>query len=299
MKIAVTGRSGQVVRAIIERAPAGVIVLPLGRPEFDLADPATIDAAIRAAAPDLVISAAAYTAVDRAQDDEAVAFAVNAAGAGAVAAAAARIGVPVIHLSTDYVFDGAKPSAYVETDPVAPLGAYGRSKLAGEAAVIAANPVAVIVRTAWVYSPFGHNFAKTMLRLARDRDELTIVADQIGNPSSALDIADGLLTMAPRLAEAGAGTPDLVGIFHMTGSGEASWADFAQAIMNASAATGGPTARVRPIGTADYPTPAPRPANSRLDCTRLARSYGIALPDWRDSTRTVVQRLITEQESLA
>ncbi|WDF74682.1 dTDP-4-dehydrorhamnose reductase [Novosphingobium sp. KACC 22771] len=290
MRIAVTGRNGQVVTSLIERAGVGVEVIALGRPEMDLGDLATIAPAIAAARPDVVVSAAAYTAVDRAESEEEAAFAVNAAGAGAVAAAAQALGVPVIHISTDYVFDGTKPDPYVESDPVAPLGVYGRSKLAGEQLVLATAPDAVILRTAWVYSPFGVNFVKTMLRLAETREELGVVADQIGNPTSALDIADAVLAIAFRLYSA----PDTAprGIFHMTGTGEGSWADLAEAVFAASAALGGPATQVRKITTADYPTPAARPANSRLCCDRLYEAYGLRLPAWRDAVKATAARLV-------
>lgn len=295
MRIAVTGKTGQVVTSLIERgAPAGVTIIPLGRPELDLARPASVASAVTGARPDVVVSAAAYTAVDKAESDEEAAFAVNATGAGAVAVAAQALGVPVIHLSTDYVFDGTKPTPYVESDEVSPLGVYGRSKLAGEHAVLAAAPNAVILRTAWVYSPSGANFVKTMLRLAKTRDELGVVADQIGNPTGALDIADAVLTVSRRLHEAPQDAPR--GIFHMTGSGEGSWADLATAVFAASAAQGGPSARVRPITTADYPTPAARPANSRLSSDRLAQAYGLRLPDWRVSVASVVARLIKDKD---
>ena len=285
MRITVTGKAGQVALSLAERAPTGVEVVLLGRPELDLAEPAGIAAAIAAARPDLVVSAAAYTAVDKAETEREMAFAVNATGAGAVAAATHALGVPLIHISTDYVFDGSKAAPYAESDPTAPLGVYGASKLAGEQAVLAAHPGAVICRTAWVYSPFGANFVKTMLRLAETRGELGVVADQIGNPTNALDIADCVLQLASKRAE---------GVFHMAGTGDASWADLAEAVFAASAAHGGPSPRVRRIATADYPTPAPRPANSRLDCRKLAEAHGLQLPDWRPSLATVVARLSKE-----
>lgn len=292
MKIAVTGKSGQVVTALIERAAAaGHEVIALGRPEMDLADPASVARALEAAAPDVVVSAAAYTAVDKAEAEADLAHAVNGAGAGAVARAARTLGVPVVHVSTDYVFDGALDRAYREDDATGPTGVYGASKLAGEQAVLAAYPEgSAILRVAWVYSPFGGNFVKTMLRLAGDRDEVSVVADQVGNPTSALDIADGILLVATNLVASG--DPALRGVFHMTARGEASWADFAAAIFAASSARGGPSAQVNPITTAQYPTPATRPANSRLDCARIAEVHGVALPDWRGSLETVVARLI-------
>jgi dTDP-4-dehydrorhamnose reductase len=295
MRIAVTGREGQVVQALIERgAAAGHELIPLGRPALDLTARAmSIQDALAAAAPDMIVSAAAYTAVDRAESERDLAFAINATGAESVAAAACAIGVPLVHLSTDYVFDGAKPTPYVESDATGPTGVYGASKLAGEELVLAAQPNSAVLRTAWVYSPFGANFARTMLRLAETRDEVSVVADQRGNPTSALDIADGIIAVATNLAADRA--PARRGIFHMTGSGEASWAEFAEAIFAASAANGGPSATVRAIATADYPTAAARPANSRLDCTLLETRHGIRLPDWQGAVRAVVARLTDHQ----
>jgi dTDP-4-dehydrorhamnose reductase len=207
-----------------------------------------------------------------------------------VAQAAHQLGVPLIHLSTDYVFDGLKPSPYVEDDRTGPTGLYGASKLAGERAVLAEHDDSVVLRTAWVYSPFGSNFVKTMLRLADERDEIAVVADQRGNPSSALDIADGIIAIAANLTASD--DSERRGIFHMAGSGEASWAEFADGIFATSATLGGPTARVRYIGTTEYPTPARRPANSRLDCGKLARVHGVRLPDWHISIRQVLDKLL-------
>jgi len=292
MRILVTGREGQVALSLAERAPRrGIELSTLGRPEIDLAGPSdAIVAAIEAARPDAIISAAAYTQVDKAESESAMAFAVNVSGARAVARAAAKLGVPLVHLSTDYVFDGSKREPYVEDDVTAPAGVYGASKLAGEKAVLAEHENSSVLRTAWVYSPFGANFVKTMLRLAETRDEVSVVADQRGNPTCALDIADAALFLAINLVERN--EPELRGVFHMTASGEASWADFAQAIFEASAAAGGPSAHVNRISTADFPTAAKRPANSRLDCCRLEEVYGLRLPDWRESLKIVVERLV-------
>ncbi|MAM41028.1 MAG: dTDP-4-dehydrorhamnose reductase [Erythrobacter sp.] len=290
MRIAVTGTAGQVVTGLLERGQAaGHEVIAVGRPDLDLADPASIARALEAARPDVIVSAAAYTAVDKAESESDLAFAVNGAGAGAVAQTAKVLDVPVIHISTDYVFDGTLDRPYVETDPTGPTGVYGASKLAGEQAVLAAHDDSAVLRVAWVYSPFGGNFVKTMLRLAPDRDELGVVSDQVGNPTSALAIADGILQVATNMVSTS--SPELRGIFHMTALGEASWADFAEAIFAASAARGGPSASVRHIGTADYPTPATRPANSRLDCARIATAHGVTLPDWRASLEEVMDRL--------
>ncbi|APO67479.1 dTDP-4-dehydrorhamnose reductase [Rhizobium gallicum] len=288
MRIAVTGKQGQAVQSLMRRgAEKGVEIIAVGRPEMDLADPASVAAAFSLVHPDVIVSAAAYTAVDRAESEPDLAFAVNAAGAAAVAEAAARIGVPVIHISTDYVFSGDKSSAYTEEDMTGPISVYGQSKLAGERAVAAANPNHVILRTAWVYSPFGANFLKTMLRLSETRDHLSVVADQTGSPTSALDIAEAILAIASRLVTDPA--PSLRGTFHLTGSGEASWADFAEEIFAELHKSGGKSIRVERITTADYPTPAKRPANSRLSGDKLASIYGIRLPDWKQSMRIVMQ----------
>lgn len=292
MRIVVTGREGQVVRALAERgATNGHQIIALGRPELDLSGhPQAIAAALEAARPDAIVSAAAYTAVDNAEVEPELAAAVNVAGAAAVARAANALRIPLIHLSTDYVFDGAKSEPYVEEDLTGPTGVYGHTKLAGEEAVLSAHDNVAILRTAWVYSPFGANFVKTMLTLAKDRDEVGVVADQHGNPTSALDIAEAVMAVANNLAASP--STSLRGVFHTAGTGDASWADFAEAVFAASGSAGGPSARVRRIGTAEFPTPARRPANSRLDCSKLARAHGVRLPDWRTSTKTVVGRLI-------
>ncbi len=294
MKLLVAGSSGQVARALAERAARdGVEAITIGRPELDLSAPETLGLALDAHPSDVVVNAAAYTAVDQAESDEAAAARVNAAGAGALSAAAAARGLPVIHLSTDYVFDGSKPTPYIEDDPVAPLGAYGRTKLAGERAVAAANPQHVILRTAWVYSPFGRNFVKTMLRLAETREAVGVVSDQFGAPTNALDLADGVIAVAKRLLADGDGAP--FGCFHLTGGGEAVWADLAETVFETSAAADGPVARVDRITTAEFPTPTTRPANSRLDCRKIETAYGIALPHWRQSAIACTRRILEER----
>jgi dTDP-4-dehydrorhamnose reductase len=291
VRLAVTGREGQVAASLIEAARGrdDIEVVAVGRPALDLARPDTVFAALEAARPDVVVSAAAYTAVDQAEDEKDLAFAVNATGAGKVAEAAARLGVPVIHLSTDYVFDGAKDGAYVETDATAPLGVYGASKLAGEQAVAAANPRHLILRTAWVYSPFGRNFVKTMLRLAGDRDEISVVADQWGSPTSALDIADAILHAAARVV--GDRNFTAFGIYHLAGTGETNWSGFARHILDTSKALGGSRATVREIATSDYPTRARRPANSRLSSAKFAGVFGWQAPEWGVAIHEVVERL--------
>lgn len=292
MRIVVTGKHGQLVRSLMERAAAfDADIIALGRPELDLTDAAARIELIKAAQPDLIISAAAYTAVDKAEDEPELAFAVNAEGPRVLAEAAAVIGVPVIQISTDYVFDGTKPAPWIETDEPAPIGAYGASKLAGERAVLAASPRNLVVRIGWLYSPFGANFAKTILRLAGERDVLRVVADQVGGPSAASDVADGLLTVA-RNVLAEPERDELRGVFHMGPGGEAAWADFAGEICDWLGARTGRSIVVERIGTEDYPTRARRPANSRLDSSRLARVHGFSMPPWRASVAPVLERLV-------
>lgn len=280
MRLLCIGGTGQAARALASRGPAlGIEVVCAGRPETDLLRPETVSARLSETRPDVVVNAAAYTAVDRAESEPQAAFAANAEGAGAVAAAAGRHGIPLVHLSTDYVFDGALGRPYREDDPVAPLGAYGRSKALGEAAVAAAGPNHAILRVAWVYAPFGANFMNTMLRLASERPRVRVVDDQIGAPTPALDLADGLLRVAANLA--GSAQARLRGVFHMAPEGACSWADFAEAIFAESRARGGPAAEVERIATRDYPTAAARPPDSRLESGKIAREHGIALPHWR------------------
>lgn len=297
MRVAVTGRTGQVVQSLLACAgAAGVTVIPVGRPEFDLAQPASIRQALAHAQPDCIVNAAAYTAVDEAETEPELAMRINGEGAGAVATAAASLGVPLIHISTDYVFDGLAPRPWLENDPVGPLSAYGCSKLAGEEAVIASGADWTTLRTAWVYSPYGANFVKTMLRLAKTRDEVGVVADQLGSPTSAPDLAAAITALAKALVSR-PGDASLRGIFHAAGTGEASWADLAEAIFAASAELGGPSATVRRIATSDYPTPARRPANSRLDCSLLAERHGLRLPPWQASVKTCVAALLAQPKN--
>lgn len=289
--ILAVGRAGQVARALADMAaPEGLRIVARGRPDLDILDTASIARAMDDVRPDFVVNAAAYTAVDQAESDEAAAFALNAEAPRHLAAAAAAAGVPIIHLSTDYVFDGSKDAPYVEADPVAPLGVYGRSKLAGEEAVASANADHIILRTAWVYSPVGKNFVKTMLRVGAGRGELGAVDDQRGNPTSAADIAAGITKIAAQVLSGAA--PVKPGIYHMTSAGEASWADFAQFIFDCSAALGGPVARVNRITSAEYPTPVRRPANSRLNSSKLAEAYDVELPHWQASTRACLEQLV-------
>lgn len=278
----VLGSSGQVASAIARRfASVGRTTTVLGRSDLDLSNPVAAREAVLKLAPDIIINAAAYTAVDRAETDVDAAFALNATGPEAAAAAAAEIGAPFVHFSTDYVFDGTKASPYVETDTPRPLGVYGRSKLEGELAVAAANPRHVVLRTSWVCGPTGTNFLRTMLRLAGEREELGVVDDQRGSPTFASDLAEGVMTIVDRLGEHPPETP--WGVFHLTGAGDTTWCGFARAIMAGSASRGGPSARVNPITTADYPTPVTRPADSRLDCARIEAVYGIKPRLWTEA----------------
>lgn len=294
MRIAVTGKHGQVVSALAEKAKTtNSEIIPIGRPEFDLVDPSSIRAFLLDVKPDVLVSAAAYTAVDKAESEEQLAFRVNADGPEILAKICAEIEIPILHISTDYVFSGDKPTPYSEIDETGPVSVYGRSKLAGEKRVAALNPDHVILRTAWVYSPFGNNFLKTMLRLAETHEKLGVVSDQFGAPTSALDIADAILIIAERL------TADrdqkYRGIFNLTGNGEASWADFAEEIFELLKSNTGRSVSVKRITTSEYPTPARRPANSRLSGDKLSRIYGINFPDWKQSTKLVVERLLSEK----
>jgi dTDP-4-dehydrorhamnose reductase len=292
MKIVVTGREGQVVQSLLDKAAErpDLEVIALGRPELDLADPETIRKAIVNAKPDVVVSVAAYTAVDQAEDEPEIALAVNAAGAAAVAETAKVCGAPVIHLSTDYVFAGDSDRPYVETDLTSPRSIYGSSKLEGERLVAAAQPQHIILRTAWVYSPFGKNFVKTMLRLAETRDGLSVVSDQWGNPTSALDIAGAVIHVADHLAA----KPDFAGygVYHLVGTGDINRSGFARGIFAESGKQGGPTAEVTDIATADYPKKAARPANTCLSTEKFSTTFGWSMPHWQASLALVIRKTL-------
>lgn len=297
MRVLVAGREGQVARALIARlGQDGHEVTALEPPALDLTSRESIAAAMTAADPALVVNAAAYTAVDKAEDQAAIAFAVNRDGAGWLAEAAADRDLPFVHFSTDYVFDGLKGAPYVEGDPTSPLGVYGRSKEEGERAVLAANPRSVVLRTAWVCSPDGGNFVKTMLRLAGEREELRIVADQHGAPTFAEDLADAVARMAPRLLASGAGD-EAFGLFHLSGAPHTTWFGFTQEIMAQAAMRGGRQPKLTPITTADYPTRAVRPADGRLDCSRIGQVHGILPADWRASLGRCLDILMKTGES--
>ena len=291
MRILVIGGSGQVARALGERADTRHVVQALGRQHLDIADRTTIDRAISNFKPDVLVNAAAYTAVDRAESEETEAFAINRDGAENAAASADAGDIPIIHLSTDYVFSGEKLTPYSESDPTGPRSAYGRSKRDGEIAVANANPAHVILRTAWVYSPWGSNFLRTMLRLAVDRDSVRVVADQCGTPTYAPDIAEAILLVARHVHSDRTGHI-WRGVFNMTAQGGTTWAGFAEAIFAASAARGGPSARVEPITTSEYPTAAPRPANSRLTTDRFRSVFGQSLPRWEDGVERCLDALL-------
>lgn len=289
MRVLVIGVEGQVARSLREKAAnhPQLQVEFVGRPDVDLAQPDTAQAIILQRQPELVINAAAYTAVDRAESEVELALRVNADAAGEVASAADEVGAPVIQFSTDYVFDGRTDRPYEEAAPTGALNIYGRTKLAGEEQVRAANPNHLILRTSWVYSPFGQNFVKTMLGLARQRDEVRVVSDQFGCPTSALDVADAVLSCAGKVTDGH--------IYHLAARGHCSWADFASEIFRLSAGLGGPSAKVVPIRTADFPTAAERPRYSVLDSSRFERDFGFVMPDWRESLADVVQRLVESQ----
>lgn len=277
-RVLVTGGNGQVGRSVRDLVDdqrfAHHNIEVLSRAECDITDLASVNDAVRRIDPAVIINTAAYTAVDAAENDHAAAFLANQTGVENLAQQGRRL----IHLSTDYVFDGSKDGWYTESDPVAPLGVYGESKWRGEDAARTASDH-LILRTAWVYAAHGHNFVKTMLRLGAERPELRVVADQVGCPSSAHDIAAALLELVDT---------DLVGTFHLAGADATSWHGFAEAIFDHA----GLAVAVEPIGTADYPTPAPRPANSRLDSTALATATGVRLPGWKDSLPSVIDAIV-------
>jgi dTDP-4-dehydrorhamnose reductase len=275
----VFGRTGQVARALARRRPEARF---LGRDQADLTDPAACAAAIAATDAEVVINAAAWTAVDKAEAEEAAATVVNGDAPAAMAKAAAARGIPFLHISTDYVFDGAGDQPFGPDHPTAPLGAYGRSKLAGETGVRAAGERHLILRTSWVVSAHGTNFVKTMLRLGRERATLRVVADQVGGPTPAAAIADALLVAARALRDGASG-----GTHHFAGAPDVSWADFARAIM-ASAQL---SCRIEDIPSSDYPTPARRPLNSRLDCRSFTAEFGVARPDWRQGLSDIITEL--------
>ncbi|MBB4266625.1 dTDP-4-dehydrorhamnose reductase [Roseospira visakhapatnamensis] len=292
-RVLVTGRTGQVGRDLARAAwPAGLEPVVIGRETLDLTDPEAAEAAILGGDIALVVNTAAYTAVDAAEENEDLATRVNGDGPRALARACAAAGIPLIHLSTDYVFDGAKDGPYVEDDPVRPLGAYGRSKLAGEEAVRAECARHVILRTAWVFSAHGKNFVKTMLRLAAEKPALRVVADQHGCPTAAHDIARMVVEIARQLVLEG--REGAWGTYHLVGAGPTTWHGFASAIVAAQSARTGKTPPVHPIATADYPTPARRPANSVLCTDKVRSTFGVTPRSWTDTLAEVLADVLVD-----
>ena len=282
MKIALFGKTGQVATEIQRRAPKGVILEAIGRNRADFASPAMVKDSALSFDADVIVNAVAYTAVDKAEGDAELANLVNNLSVAALAQAAAKRAIPLIHISTDYVFDGSDEVPRTPDAPTGPLGVYGSTKLAGEQAILAENALSVILRTSWVFSAHGSNFVKTMLRLGLERDQLSIVADQVGGPTSAAAIADAVFAIAAQL-----GKDSQTGVYHFSGAPDASWALFAREIFRLAKLD----VSVKEILTSDYPTPAKRPLNSRLNCESLARDFGIARPDWRNDLTTVLEEL--------
>jgi len=295
MKVLVIGSSGQLARSLVREASNKDMTLDaMGRTGLDLEHPDIVERLGTIKKPDVVVNAAAYTAVDKAESEPDRAMAVNADGVEQLALFCEQHLIPLVHISTDYVFDGSNIEPYSEADPVSPLGVYGRSKLAGERRVARVCSRHIILRTAWIYSPFGNNFVKTMLRLAETRNEISVVADQIGNPTYAPHLARAILSLVPQIIAQGPNS-EIWGTFHATAAGEASWYDFACEIFRQSEKLGQPAVTVHPITSAQYPTPATRPANSRLDCSKLRQVFGLELPDWREGTTQCVSALMMRE----
>jgi dTDP-4-dehydrorhamnose reductase len=293
--ILVAGKSGQLARCLLDSTVLhNVPMVAVGRPELDLESGEGIDRVIAAVEPSAIVNAAAYTAVDRAEAESERAFAVNCDGATLLAAGAARRGIPFIQISTDYVFDGSKRSPYREDDVPAPQNVYGSSKLAGEIAVLKACPGAAVIRTSWVYSPYGNNFVRTMLRLSDEQPVVRIVEDQRGTPTSAADLAVAILAIVEQLRSAN-GSDD-AGIYHLAGDGETSWHGFATAVFASLARRGRRVPTLQAITTAEYPTPTRRPKNSCLDSSKAERVFGVRLPPWRSSLEECLDQLEIPKE---
>ena len=289
--ILVTGRGGQLATALEAALPArGFEALLVGQPEFEFDQPESVIAAFNALKPDVVVNCAAWTAVDAAEDDEAGAFRTNALGPALLGQLSRDADIPIIQISTDYVYDGLKGAPYLESDVPNPLGAYGRTKLAGEWAAQAANPRCIVLRTAWVFAPMGRNFLRTMLALGEQRPELRVVADQWGSPTAAPDLADAIAAILGRIRDQG-WRDDFAGTYHATGGGFTNWHSFAEAIFTAAARHGAQRPKVHPITTADYPTKAKRPTDGRLDNGKLAHVFGVALPPWEAGLARVMAAL--------
>lgn len=289
MRILVTGTSGQLACSLAARARGQAEVVLVGRPDLDLENPATFAPVLKSVAPDMVINAAAHTGVDQQEDEPEKAFRINAEAPAELARLTRLAGIPIVQVSTDYVFDGRTARPYVETDRPNPQTVYGRSKLAGEVAVRAGNPDHLVVRTAWVVSRHGRNFVKTMLSLAATRDRLQVVADQFGNPTCADDLADGLLAAAGAWRREG-GFPR--GLYHLAGQGRASWFELASHVLATSASLGGPSAVVEPISSEQWPTKAERPTCSELNSDAFQRDFGYRAGEWRTTVSSVVSELV-------
>ncbi|CRM00394.1 MULTISPECIES: dTDP-4-dehydrorhamnose reductase [Pseudomonas] len=287
LKILITGQHGQVSQALQQRLQGLGELVVLGRDQLDLANAEQIRQQVRAHRPDLIINAAAHTAVDQAESEPDAAFAINAIAPGILAEEAKALGIPLIHYSTDYVFDGSKPAPYTENDTPNPLGVYGQSKLAGELAIAAVGGKYLILRTSWVYSSHGKNFLLTMQRLLQEKPQMRIVADQIGAPTWAGTIADSTRALIERWQAGDAGE---WGVYHLTAQGETSWFGFAEAIGEQLRAEGKPCAELEAIPSSAYPTPARRPLNSRLDCSRLQQQWHVSQPQWQDALHECLAR---------
>jgi dTDP-4-dehydrorhamnose reductase len=292
MRLLIAGWHGQVARALIEAAPSRpeIKALAAGRPALDVRDPRSIERAFGDLSPTVVINTAAYTAVDQAETDADAAFALNREGARLFAHAAARRNIPIIHLSTHYVFDGTKATPYDETDPPCPTTVFGRSKLEGERAVEDTNPQHVIIRTGWVFGPIGQNFATRMLGASADGEPLRVVSDQRGNPTYAPHLAAAILDLARKIS-AGELSEPAWGLYHAAGRGVTSWHGLASELLDCAARHDKAGAPLVPIASADYPTQAPRPRNSDLDCTKFERTFALRLPPWQQGVAECVERL--------
>ncbi|OQW59430.1 MAG: hypothetical protein A4S14_05550 [Proteobacteria bacterium SG_bin9] len=303
-RILLLGKNGQVGRALQTALPKTAVVMAHDRTTCDLSSPDHLRRTIRDSRPDIVINAAAYTAVDHAETDPDACFQINASAPAVIAEEAKRLDALLVHYSTDYVFDGRKPSPYVEGDAPNPLNAYGRSKLQGDQAVVAAGGRHIILRVAWVYSATGKNFAKTILRLAAERDELRIVSDQHGTPTSADQIATATSSIIEKIINSRRlGADHHNGVYHLAPKGVTSWHGFASELISVAQQYGiamcVQTNHIIPIAAKEYPTPAQRPGNSVLDTTKLQRELGVSLPDWRESVRAVVVELARPTERTA
>ena len=290
-RVLVTGQGGQLATGLAESLPGqGFEAMLVGQPDFEFDKPETVMAAFKTLRPEAVVNCAAWTAVDAAEDDEAGAFRANSLGPELVARLCAEAAIPLIQISTDYVYDGLKGSAYVESDLPNPLSAYGRTKLAGEWAALAANPMTAVLRTAWVFSPVGRNFVRTMLAAGATRPELRVVADQHGHPTAAPDLADAITAILVRIRQAG-WQPAFRGVFHAKASNATNWHAFAEAIFEGATPHGGPRPRILAIATHEYPVKATRPVDGRMDGTKLTETFGVTLPTWQKGLERVLRAL--------